>query len=301
MDTPERKYRHIAENSNDLIFLLNDKAVITSMNAASRKALGYSPDEMTGESLYNFISDGPETNIELQRDKAREIFQKVIASEKPVKFRVLLRIKHIIAGLEMDVSLQKNVVDGKTEILGKSTTIFPEASELFLQRERGTYLISSNIAEGEIITRGLMSRLGKYFAPSEIKKLQLGFSEILLNAIEHGNLGISFAQKSAAIMSGDYLVFLLKRQKDPLYAANRVRIDFIFDAKRIWIRIRDDGAGFDHASYMNKVATDDSMLELEHGRGILMTKNIFDRVQYNEKGNQILLVKNRSPQPPTHP
>lgn len=293
MDTSERKYRHIADSSNDLIFLLNENAVITRMNIASKKALGYRPEEMTGEVLYNFILDGPDADTEFYRKTVRDNFEQVLGGETSVKFRTMLRMKQIIAGMEMELSLQKNVVDGKIEVLGKSTTVFPEASELFLDRERGTYRISSNIAEGEIITRGLIARLGRYFDAVELKKFQVGIGEILLNAIEHGNLGISFQEKTDAILNGDYMTFLLKRQKDPKYAGKKVRIDFIFDAKKILFRITDEGAGFDHVSYLAKVATDDSMLELEHGRGILIAKNIFNHIIYNQKGNQILLIKYR--------
>lgn len=293
MDIAERKYRHIVDSSNDLIFLLDENAVITRMNAASRKALGFRPEEMTGELLYDFILDGPVTDIEFHRAQVRENFRKALEAETPVRFRTMLRMKQIIAGTAMELSLQKNVVDGKIEILGKSTTVYPDASEFFLERERGTYRISSNIAEGEIITRGLLARLGRYFGPAELKKFQVGIGEILLNAIEHGNLGISFREKSEAIARGDYMGFLMKRQNDPKYSGRKVRIDFILDTRKILIRITDQGEGFDHINYMAKVATDDSMLELEHGRGILMAKNIFNQITYNEKGNQILLIKYR--------
>ena len=265
------------------------------MNAASKRALGFRPDEMVNESFFEFISDGPDFDPGLHRTTARQKLADALGSEKPVKFRSLLRMKQIIAGMEMDLSLQKGVVDGKTEVLVKSTTVYPEASELFLKRERGTYIISSNIAEGEIITRGLIARLGRYFDATEIKKIQVGISEILLNAIEHGNLGISFEEKTDAIMDGDYMQFLLQRQKQPEYAGKKVRVDFVLDAHRVFIRITDAGNGFDHATYMKKVETDDSMLELEHGRGILIAKNVFDRAEYNDKGNQILLIKHRKP------
>lgn len=293
IDIAERKYSHIAESSNDLIFLLNEEAVVMRMNAASRKVLGFRPEEMTGEPFYSFIADGPEISTDIHRTTFRENLQRLRDGDAPVRFRTVLRMKQIIAGMKMELSLQKNIIGGQVEILAKSTTIYPEASELFLSRERGTYLISSNISEGEIITRGLITRLGRFFDHIELKKFQVGLGEILLNAIEHGNLGISFDEKSEAILGGDYMAFLLKRQKDPKYAHRKVRIDFILDAKKILFRITDAGAGFDHVSYLKKVATDDSMLELEHGRGILMAKNIFDRIIYNQKGNQILLIKYR--------
>lgn len=293
MDTFERKFLHIAENSNDLIFLTDENAVITSMNSASKKTLGFRPDEMTGVSLHKFFADGPDNDREAYRRLALESFAKVLQSDDTVKFHAVLRMKQIIAGLDIDIFLQKNVVGGKVEILVKCTATHPEASDLFLERERGTYVISSNLAEGEIITRGLVARLSRFYNAADLKKFQVGLGEILLNAIEHGNLEISFSEKTNAILSGDYISFLLSRQRDPRFADRRVRIAFLFSRKKILFRITDDGPGFDHVSYLKKVATDDSMLELEHGRGIVIARNIFDRIEYNEKGNQILLIKNR--------
>jgi len=293
MDAAERKYQHLSENSTDLIFLLDESAHFTRINAAVRKALGFRPDEMKGKSIYDFIADGPDNNVQKFRDSLKQSFTDVLATENLVKLRTRFRMKHIIAGTDVDLALQKNLVDGKSEILGKTTAVYPESSELFLTRERGTYFISSNIAEGELITRGLIARLVKFFDASEIKKFQVGLNEILLNAIEHGNLGITFDEKSREMEEGDYTAFLLKRQKDAKYADKKVRIDFAFDTKKIIFRITDAGDGFDHKSYLRRVDTDDTMLQLEHGRGILITKNVFDRIEYNEKGNQILLVKNR--------
>ncbi len=293
MDTPDQRFRHLEENSSDLIFILNEAGIITRMNAASKRALGFRPEEMVNEKIFEFISDGPDGALEAYRETARTNLSLALGSDKPVRFRTLLRMKQIVAGMEMDLNLQRTVVGSQTEVLVKSTTVYPEASELFLMRERGSYLISSNIAEGEIITRGLIARLGKYFDATELKKIQVGISEILLNAIEHGNLGISFDEKTSAIMEGDYMAFLLQRQKQPEYAGKKVKVDFVIDAHQVLIRITDAGKGFDHASYLKKVESDDSMLELEHGRGILIAKNVFDRAEYNALGNQILLVKSR--------
>lgn len=293
MPSTERKYRHIVDNSSDLIFLLDENGLIMRMNRAAKNTLGFRPEEMTGKSIYDFIADGPDANVEIHRTATAENIQKVLSSEKSIKFRAAFRVKHVIAGMEMDINFQKNLIENKIEIIATTNTVFPEASELFLAREYGKYVISSNIAEGEMIMRGLIARLAKYATPMELKKFQVALSEILLNAIEHGNLGITFDQKTEAMANGDYMAFLLHRQKDTKYAAKKVRIDFIFDSKKLLIRIIDAGAGFDHRSYLAKVETDDSMLELEHGRGILIAKNVFDRVEYNEKGNQILLVKYR--------
>jgi anti-sigma regulatory factor (Ser/Thr protein kinase) len=62
-------------------------------------------------------------------------------------------------------------------------------------------------------------------------------------------------------------------------------------------RITDDGTGFDHKSFIQRADTDDSMMMLEHGRGITMARNTFDEVVFNEQGNQVTLRKNITRRP----
>ena len=53
----------------------------------------------------------------------------------------------------------------------------------------------------------------------------------------------------------------------------------------------DEGQGFDIASM--EVLSPDSIntASLTHGRGLHMIRSAFDAVRFNEKGNQLLLVK----------
>ena len=54
------------------------------------------------------------------------------------------------------------------------------------------------------------------------------------------------------------------------------------------------GPGFDYKKIMNRVKNEVNQQELSHGRGIIMTQAVFSKVEYNKKGNQVLLVKDFS-------
>ena len=63
--------------------------------------------------------------------------------------------------------------------------------------------------------------------------------------------------------------------------------------KRLIVRVRDCGAGFDWKSRMTQ---DDQKLSLERllaesGRGIMIMKIVFDKIYYNRSGNEVLLSK----------
>jgi len=55
--------------------------------------------------------------------------------------------------------------------------------------------------------------------------------------------------------------------------------------------VTDEGSGFDHYKAVEDDSSNANAQFLAHGRGITMTKNIFDRVKYNERGNQVMLIK----------
>lgn len=70
--------------------------------------------------------------------------------------------------------------------------------------------------------------------------------ELLVNAMEHGNLDISFQDKSEALENNEYYELLFKRQHNPVYKNKRITIEYSLDPSRIEIRITDEGKGFDH-------------------------------------------------------
>jgi two-component system, sensor histidine kinase LadS len=126
---------------------------------------------------------------------------------------------------------------------------------------------------------------------NDIIAIRLGLREILINAIEHGNLEISFDEKSRQIEQGDYLQFIQKRQQNSSYTGRKITVEFALDGNRVVYKIADEGKGFDHVNFIKKKKENTSEL-LAHGRGISLALNIFDEVKYNKKGNQVLLVKN---------
>lgn len=62
------------------------------------------------------------------------------------------------------------------------------------------------------------------------------------------------------------------------------------DDQCVAYRITDQGGGFDYQRIMDRIRqVNDEMLP--HGRGLVMAMAEFDIVEFNEKGNRILLVK----------
>lgn len=115
----------------------------------------------------------------------------------------------------------------------------------------------------------------------------LGLTELIINAIEHGNLGIGYKEKSKLNTKGQWEHEIERRLALPSYRDKYVTIEFNRDAKGITFIISDQGRGFDWKQYMKicpKRAFDN------HGRGIAMANLISSsHIEYLEEGNKVCM------------
>lgn len=115
-----------------------------------------------------------------------------------------------------------------------------------------------------------------------------GISELLFNAVEHGNLGISYDEKTALMDNNNWRKEVERRLSLPEYAAKRITVIFEKREDTYYLQITDQGKGFNWKSFME---FDPSRASHNHGRGIAMSNIIaFDRLMYNDVGNQVTAV-----------
>jgi CheY-like chemotaxis protein len=116
----------------------------------------------------------------------------------------------------------------------------------------------------------------------------LGLCELMINAIEHGNLEISYAEKSVLNEAGTWRSEVERRLGLPQYHSRRATAKFRRLPGRLEFEIRDDGPGFDWSRYleMSPERAYDS-----HGRGIAMARIVsFSEVNYSGAGNIVTAV-----------
>ncbi|HPG58137.1 MAG TPA: response regulator [Candidatus Wallbacteria bacterium] len=122
--------------------------------------------------------------------------------------------------------------------------------------------------------------------------IHLGLLEMLTNAIEHGNLEITYEEKTRALeqgVEGWHNIFQTRAGAAP-YMDRKVTIEFKMDKKQCeWI-ITDQGKGFDWTKVPDP-NDPQNLLAASHGRGIILSKLQFDDVQYLGCGNKVRLIK----------
>lgn len=113
-----------------------------------------------------------------------------------------------------------------------------------------------------------------------------GYSELLINAIEHGNLGISYMEKSQLLSEDRWADEIETRLKHPTYAARVVNVTLEKTTTASIVTITDQGDGFNWQAYLE--FSPERVFDL-HGRGIAMSKaTSFDKLEYLGKGNSVV-------------
>jgi len=117
-------------------------------------------------------------------------------------------------------------------------------------------------------------------------KVVVGLLELLINAVEHGNLGITYEEKSELNALGRWQNEVERRLGLPENADKVVEVKFQCTADEISFLIQDQGEGFDWESYLE--ITPERVFD-NHGRGIAMSRMLsFDCLEYQGNGSQVL-------------
>lgn len=120
------------------------------------------------------------------------------------------------------------------------------------------------------------------------RKVVQGLSELMLNAVEHGNLAITYAEKSRLLREDALQTEIEARLAMAEYATRVATVSFERMPDGIRFHICDQGAGFDWHQYLEMSPT---RVFDAHGRGIAMARLLsFDEIEYRGKGNEVIAV-----------
>ncbi len=113
------------------------------------------------------------------------------------------------------------------------------------------------------------------------------FTEVLINAYEHGNLGINGDEKALHMENGTYDA--LVKEKELEHGEKKIQINLHMKdengQKTLKVEVKDAGDGFSTDIMKNRLLKKDTF----NGRGLLMISKLVDAFYYNTKGNQVVL------------
>ncbi len=134
--------------------------------------------------------------------------------------------------------------------------------------------------------RNLATLLANACPDSE--RVVLGLTELIINAVEHGNLSISYEEKSRLNAEGGWESEVANRLASPAYKDKYATVEFNRSDNNITFVITDQGKGFDWREFM-KVSPERAFDS--HGRGIALANSIsFTNVEYLNNGNKVCVT-----------
>ena len=132
-----------------------------------------------------------------------------------------------------------------------------------MQRVTESIKIPSNIKHVKKITSDIVNLLvERKVDKSHIFDIRLCVEEAVINAIEHGNKNNEKLNVSVSITIND---------------------------SKIEVTIEDEGKGFGHHTLPDPTKNENVLRS--HGRGVYLIHKLMDKVQYNDKGNRVKLIK----------
>jgi CheY-like chemotaxis protein len=132
----------------------------------------------------------------------------------------------------------------------------------------------------------LASYLGQFCPQPETAAM--GLTELIINAVEHGNLGVSYQEKAVLKLEDRWAEEIARRLALPENLDKRVAVDFVRDDKQIAFTVRDQGCGFDWQRYLD---FDPDRAFDPNGRGIALARSLaFASLSYGGNGSQVTAV-----------
>ena len=175
--------------------------------------------------------------------------------------------------------------DRRCRVLGALTH---RESRYSLENDPGLVSPLIQVFREELVAFGLSDATGA-------TRAGIALEEALLNAVYHGNLGVSSELK--LLGDGSFEKLAATRRFETPYRDRRVRMTASLTPECATFVVEDEGPGFDVSKLPDP--TDPENLDKPSGRGLLFMRTFMDEVRYNTTGNCVTLVKCREPRTAT--
>jgi len=287
------EYRHLVENSSYIIFSVDTDLNVTSVNPIIQHKLGFIEEDMKGKSIKDILYRDPEDINNIIAGTFVQNFEMVLFHEmKDIQFKAVCRHKYLNEPVTLQFKIDPIITDNRvTGIIGFASHPSEDPLQEYATEYHVIYEIENKLIIAEEISHRLTRDLFNHLPMEQINMVRLGVREMLINAIEHGNLEITFDEKSEAKYFSAYIGLISERRLLPEHTGKKVFIDYHLTRDRVQYIIRDRGKGFNYPDFLNTSNRPEDTVLLHHGRGIAMTMKSFDAVSYNKAGNEVTLIK----------
>ena len=292
LEDSEKKYRELVENkTRDIIFSLDRNGCFSTINKNITEKLGYLEDNLRGKHISSILFDDTLDKNKINTTTFLQNLERVMSiGAKDVRINAVCKHKFlgepVTLQFKIDPFYENDEIVG---ILGFATELSDDPLRDYLNEERICFEIENKLTLADEICFKLTRNLKKFFSQQKINLIRIGLREIIFNAIEHGNLGLSFNEKTKAKEADTYQELLRKRQNMRKNRGKKVYIEYTLNEKSVTYIVRDEGNGFDYKKLMKNISPQANNIMLQHGRGLIIVKSIFNKMTFNKTGNEVRL------------
>ncbi|PYV91797.1 MAG: hypothetical protein DMG05_06270 [Acidobacteria bacterium] len=161
----------------------------------------------------------------------------------------------------------------------------------YLTQTEASFVLSNDPTLIQPVVTYLQEGITRMRLCDEAGCVQVGIAlhEALLNALFHGNLGVSSELREMG--ENLYLELAEQRRRQLPFRDRRIYVKARTSPSEAVYVVRDEGTGFDVASLPD--STDPANISKVSGRGVLLIRTFMDEVTYNRTGNEITMTKKR--------
>ena len=161
----------------------------------------------------------------------------------------------------------------------------------YLDRLTSYYTIDNEPLHIVPVVRLMLDDLARLRLCSVTTRMRIGVAleEAANNAIHHGNFELDSGLRDNDPVA--YNNLFQERQSSSPFSDRRVHIRADVTRRQATYVVKDDGEGFDWRTLPD--SSDPANLEKNRNRGLTLVKTFMDEVHYNEKGNEVTMIKYR--------
>lgn len=284
------------------ILLVEDERVSMEFLATILRDAGYIVDEaIQGQAAWDKLSRNQNyavivTDRIMPQMDGMELSQKIKADARTRHIPIIMQTgatapEEVAAGIQSGIYyyLTKPYQEEALLNIVKAAIRDRQQQELFFDRFDKQQDAMSTLTHGEFQLATLQEGqnvaflIGSMFPKSEFAVS--GLYELILNAIEHGNLNIGYEMKNQLVASLEWDREIDRRLQLPENKHKKVTVAFVQNDDALEVSITDQGAGFNWWPFLE---IEPSRATQSNGRGIAKAKQLcFDALAYSNEGRTV--------------
>jgi hypothetical protein len=289
----EQKNSILVEGTDECVFALNTDLGFVSANRKTIDTFGLNPQRLASRRFMDIVTSDA-TSRDLTRHLVGEKLTSLRLEKKPVFFSSAIVNPMTQEPEDYQFRFEYFQLDKHIEYIGRAWSSMQSTLTRCIEKESLVLSIENYMVTINEVCNRLTMNLSRFAENTDIQLVKMGLRELVINGIEHGNLNISFEEKTEALSTGRYFDLIATRQQLPEYRSRKVRIEYVLDNGVVSYFISDGGEGFDFNLYTSSVEAGKEVPRT-HGRGILMARNIFDTMEYIGHGNMVRVSRKLGP------